>query len=184
MCQPIYSCSSVSYEQARAREVNISRELTAQEKFIRKVAEVATVGLYNQNMKGLITWANSRFYAIAGVSERPEDAYSLLGMDFVLDEDKAGAIQVFEECISRQIATTTEFQLKKKWVPPGSVDGEYCWILVSATPSVEDGEATGVTGCITDISHLKWAEQLQINTAEAAKEAKRQQERFIDTTSH
>jgi PAS domain S-box-containing protein len=177
-------CSSVSYEQARAREVNISRELTAQEKFIRKVAEVATVGLFNQNMKGLITWANSRFYAITGISEKPEDAYSLLGMDFVLDEDKAGAIQVFEECISLQIAKTTEFRLKKKWVPPGSVDGEYCWILASATPSVEDGEVTGVMGCVTDISHLKWAEQLQINTAEAAKEAKRQQERFIDTTSH
>ena len=56
--------------------------------------------------------------------------------------------------------------------------------MSTSVASAEGDDVKSVIGCITDISHLKWAEKLQTITAEAAKEAKRQQERFIDMTSH
>ena len=37
-------------------------------------------------------------------------------------------------------------------------------------------------GCVTDISHLKWAEKVQADAAHAAREAKEQQEKFVDIT--
>ena len=51
--------SSISFNQARRREEKLSAELTAREKFVRKVVEVATVG-NNMDVDGLITWANSK----------------------------------------------------------------------------------------------------------------------------
>ena len=38
--------------------------------------------------------------------------------------------------------------------------------------------------CITDISHLRWAQKLQTEAAEAVRRAKQLQDRFINTTSH
>lgn len=176
--------SSISFDQARAREEKLTKELTAREKLARSVAEVATVGIYTHDVNGLITWANSRFWTITGLPDKPEFAYNLAGIDCVLEDDQAQATQEFAYCISRRVAQPYQLRLKKTWRPPGSSVDEPCWILVSSTPTIENNEIRGILGCITDISHLKWAEQLQINTAEAAKEAKRQQERFIDITSH
>ena len=118
------------------------------------------------------------------MSDKPEDAYNLSGMDSILQEDKERANKKFTDCVSHQNTNTIELRLKRTWTPPRTSIQEPCWILASATPNLENGELTGVLGCVTDISSLKWAEQLQINTAEAAKDAKRRQERFVDMVSH
>jgi signal transduction histidine kinase len=47
-----------------------------------------------------------------------------------------------------------------------------------------DGTLISIMGSLTDISHLKWAQGLQERRLREAEEAKRQQNEFIDITSH
>jgi hypothetical protein len=56
--------------------------------------------------------------------------------------------------------------------------------MSQSAPNIENGVLVGLIGCMTDISSLKWAEKLQIKSAEAATEAKLHQERLVDMTSH
>lgn len=61
----------------------------------------------------------------------------------------------------------------------------YTWIIASAYPEVnEDGSVAGILGTITDISIQKWNEGFQTRKLLEAVELKRQQENFIDMTSH
>jgi signal transduction histidine kinase/DNA-binding NarL/FixJ family response regulator len=59
------------------------------------------------------------------------------------------------------------------------------WIIAAAYPEkAEDGTVIGILGCLTDISKQKWAEGFQKRKMLEAVELKRQQENFIDITSH
>lgn len=59
------------------------------------------------------------------------------------------------------------------------------WIIAAAYPEkAEDGTVVGILGCLTDISRQKWAEGFQKRKMLEAVELKRQQENFIDITSH
>lgn len=171
--------SNLSFEQARAREQTLAEQLTAHEKFVAKIADLVTVGICRNSHEGLITWANSKFWEISGISNKPEDLYRMAGFDCVPADVRPIAEQAFFEAASEQTTVTQELPLNRQWRPPGSSKDEPAWVLVSLT-----GEPTSVLTCITDISHLKWSERLQAQVAEDAKEAKRQQERFMDMTSH
>lgn len=171
--------SNLSFDQARAREERLTEQLTAHEKFLSKVAEVVTVGIARHSHEGLITWANSKFWEITGVSKKAEHLFRMSSFDTVPADVRQTAEQAFHEAASQQTTKTYEFPLKRTWRPPGSSKEEPAWVLVSFT-----GEPTSVLGCVTDISHLKWSEKLQAKVADDAKEAKRQQERFMDMTSH
>ncbi|CAN9475438.1 unnamed protein product [Alternaria alternata] len=48
----------------------------------------------------------------------------------------------------------------------------------------ENGKVISIMGTLFDISHFKWAESVQRRRIDEALEAKRQQENFIDMTSH
>ena len=76
-----------------------------------------------------------------------------------------------------------EVRLKRLYTPPSGPPGRAC-ALVSGFPLKEDGKVRYLMGCFTDVSRLKWAESVQSLNAAAAREAKRQQEDFIDVTSH
>lgn len=59
------------------------------------------------------------------------------------------------------------------------------WALMSAYPERDEtGTVKAIFGCITDISEQKWAENFQKQRRDEAMELKRQQENFIDMTSH
>jgi hypothetical protein len=48
----------------------------------------------------------------------------------------------------------------------------------------DTGQVKSVMACTTDISELKWASAYEARKAAEAREAKRQQEAFIDVVSH
>ena len=80
-----------------------------------------------------------------------------------------------------------ELQFANSRVQPKDIDGkpiEY-WVLVNSQPEINaNGELVSIMGSITDISHLKWAQGLQERRLREAEESKRQQNEFIDITSH
>lgn len=74
----------------------------------------------------------------------------------------------------------TQFRLKdRKW------ENSNAWIQGMSYPELEeDGSIKSIMGTLVDISQFKWAENVQKLRTEEALEAKRQQENFIDMTSH
>jgi len=72
--------------------------------------------------------------------------------------------------------------------PYHAIDGSIgqSWIMASLYPEIDakDGKIQSWMGVGFDISHIKWAEKDQAKRAIEAVEAKRQQENFIDMTSH
>lgn len=59
------------------------------------------------------------------------------------------------------------------------------WMLCNALPELtKDGTVEQVVSAITDISHLKWAETVNVNRVEEANESKKHALAFIDMTSH
>lgn len=81
-----------------------------------------------------------------------------------------------------------EFPLKKPWaktLESGETLKGSTWILLSAFLEDDDhGTTKGSLATITDISQQKWAEEHQKRRMEEAMELKRQQEAFVDLTSH
>lgn len=88
------------------------------------------------------------------------------------------------------LAVSFELRLKQQFVPENNfTNGETAegsmWIIASAYPEVnEDGSVAGILGTLTDISIQKWNEGFQTRKLLEAVELKRQQENFIDMTSH
>lgn len=174
----------ISVAQAHRREMTLANELTKKQRFLQRVAEIATVGLYAHNSEGLLTWANPTFFAITGITPNPKERYNYEGIDYLHDDDREKGRSEFLRCLETKSTRTMEVRLKRMWRPPGSDCDEPYWIMTTIAPNIGDGGVVGVIGCVTDISHLKQAEKAQTQMAEAAKLAKQQQERFIDFTSH
>lgn len=170
---------SVSSKQAQAREAVLARQLTERERFIRTMAEVATVGIYSLSDMGDITYANSKFYKITEASAKPNGFHGLWFADDILEEDQQTAVDAFNDCRSGRKSASMNIRLKRKWTPPGSSDEQHCWILNSIASNTENNKVVGVVGCVADISHTMWALQLQKNAVKAAEESRKQHERFI-----
>ncbi|KAH0260520.1 putative histidine kinase HHK19p, partial [Aureobasidium melanogenum] len=59
------------------------------------------------------------------------------------------------------------------------------WMLCNALPELrKDGTVEQIVSAITEISHLKWAETVNVNRVEEANESKKHALAFIDMTSH
>jgi len=175
---------SIGCDKARAREAELTKGLTDREGFVRTLAQIAPVGIYNINPDGVLDWANDKYWEITGLSSKPEDRYQLSFLDCVAEEDRQKAVDAWEQARIEKSSVELELRLKREWTPPSAVvrpiAAENRWILVSVAPFLsDDGEVKSVMGSLTDITHIKWAEHVQADAAENAKEARRLQERFI-----
>jgi predicted transcriptional regulator YdeE len=78
----------------------------------------------------------------------------------------------FRTVLDQKQSVTIEVRLKKQWhSPDGLVD---TWISASSYPVFDgDGTIRSIQGVMSDISSLKWAENVQRKRTEEALEAKR-----------
>ncbi|CAG9950006.1 unnamed protein product, partial [Clonostachys rosea f. rosea IK726] len=127
-----------------------------------RMAEFSPVGMFIADSNGVINYYNEMWWQISRVLPHMsgESAYS---------EEKVTISAEFRFKCTQQNGDST-------------ID---TWVLMSAYPDkTPDGEINFIFGCITDISSQKWAEKVQSERREEAVELKRQQENFIDITSH
>jgi len=103
-------------------------------------------------------------------------------MDSIKDEDRDGVRAVWNKLVTQKVAVTHEFRFKAPW-QNGTTTTD-TWALMSCAPLTDDNNLRSIFGSITNISHQKWAEAFQRMRMEEAIELKRQQENFIDMTSH
>ncbi|KXH27508.1 hsp90-like protein [Colletotrichum simmondsii] len=146
-----------------------------------RMAEFAPVGMFIANDKGLINFANDMWWQISR-HPRTEDSVNTW-MQSVRDEDRSGVELAWRKLIENKEAITIEFRFKcSRQNGMNTID---TWVLMSAFPEqTQEGDLKSIFGCITDISPQKWAEDFQKQRREEAVELKRQQENFIDITSH
>lgn len=168
------------------QELSMQLRLRTQEaveseyKFTR-MAEFVPVGMFIANHEGLINFCNDSWWEL---SRHPRSADSVdAWMQSIRDEDRPGVEAAWTKLITERIAVTHEFRFKCSREADGhAID---TWVLMSAYPERDaDGGLKSIFGCLTDISQQKWAEVFQKQRREEAVELKRQQENFIDITSH
>ncbi|KAI9651068.1 hypothetical protein NHQ30_001105 [Ciborinia camelliae] len=99
-------------------------------------------------------------------------------------------VKAWEDMIHDKKPRTMHIRIDKPWKAPElNIDGEEQWteshLLLSLYPDLDvEGNVSTIMSCITDITELKWSENQLRARMEQALEMKKQQERFIDMTSH
>ncbi|KAF4465404.1 hypothetical protein FALBO_7752 [Fusarium albosuccineum] len=146
-----------------------------------RMAEFAPVGMFIANFAGKINYCNDMWWQISRHS-RSEDSVDTW-MDSVRDEDRPALEEAWSKLLTDKVTISVEFRFKCSQQSDGNTIDT--WVLMSAYPEKnQDGNLKLIFGCITDISSQKWAEKVQNERREEAVELKRQQENFIDITSH
>ncbi|KAI9682361.1 MAG: hypothetical protein M1817_000415 [Caeruleum heppii] len=165
-------------EQLAAR----TQEAVDSETKFTRMAELAPVGIWIANGDGHITYLNDAWYEI---TKHPRGENSAdRWIESVHPDDLVAVQEVWRTVIDEGSPVTCEFRFVAPWEGRSGARGE-TWVLASAHPEkAEDGSLKRVFGGLTDISQQKWAEGFQKRRMEEAVELKRQQENFIDITSH
>jgi PAS domain S-box-containing protein len=151
----------------------------------RNMADLAPTGMFHIDPEGILVYANNEYYMLTGHPRNvstPMSWYNvLLEDDHALMDSQWGKLIAGEE-------VNFEIRLKRPFVTEELFGGEKItgptWIIAAAyAEKSAEGEVTGILGCLTDISRVKWAEGFQNRKMLEAVELKQQQENFIDMTS-
>nr|AAR29892.1 putative histidine kinase HHK13p [Bipolaris maydis] len=147
-----------------------------------RMAELSPAGLFIADHVGRITYCNDTWYEIARVPREPEMTDRWI--EYVRDEDQPLILEHWERLVNDTTPINLEFRFKAPWEDRDRTKSD-TWVLFSAFPEKDEhGQLKSVFGSITNISPQKWAEGFQKRKMEEAVELKRQQENFIDITSH
>ena len=174
---------------AREKELHKVQITSELERRFWRFAENAPVGMYMYNSNDVLTFWNTAFEDICGTPGR-ELTEPMAWVNTIHPDGVANMTAVWESYTQsrREETITFEVQFKKPWTSQGDgaeamLDRTYALGILQPEYS-EDGKLKGTLGCITDISSVKWAEKMQSARLSEAIEQRRQQENFLDVTSH
>jgi PAS domain S-box-containing protein len=172
-------------EAAALESEHLSQQLALQTSRLRRMTELSPLGMFLVSPEGVLREANDRYYEMTG---HPRDgAYEMSWMEQIMESSKPKMAAGWNQLTVDHLPWTGELQLERLLVKPVDLDGEEIeyWVMVSSQPEfAADGSLRSIMGSITDISHLKWAQGLQNRRLQEAEETRRQQNEFIDITSH
>ncbi|KAF4445590.1 hypothetical protein F53441_10654 [Fusarium austroafricanum] len=171
-------------EAAALEKEELTQQLNLQASRLRRMTELSPLGMFLTSPEGILREANDRFYEMTGHSR-----YSDGDMNWVdLMKTSGSSMEEGWHRLTQQLLPWSgEVKLRPAPESPATVQGESMdfWVLVTAHPELSaGGTLRSIMGSITDISHLKWAEGLQNRRLQEAEETRRQQNEFIDITSH
>lgn len=147
-----------------------------------RMAELAPVGMFIGNSEGHITYCNDTWFELSKHPRSESLVWSWLST--VKAEDVPKVEKSWKTMLEDKIPISIEFRFKHPWRDKNGNTGD-TWVLSSAYPEKDHlGQLKSIFGSVTDISTQKFAEDLQTRRMEEAMELKRQQENFIDITSH
>jgi len=169
-----------STEEINQRLKLLESELEQSEKQIRYLAMHAEIGMQHVRMDGAQVWANDHWFKITGIDKDDAEICKAMGfMKPIHPDSSPDALDVWRQFVMGEVTELTiEIKLKQLWTPPVG-DPEPIMTMAVAF-RYQDAKNTLIMACMVDISHLKWQENWQKRSAEEAREAKRQQEQFID----
>ncbi|GAB0135425.1 hypothetical protein EsDP_00003764 [Epichloe bromicola] len=150
-----------------------------------RLAEFAPVGIFIADFDGCFSYCNDMWWQISR-QNRLEDFGNTTKHAWihnVMDEDRPKLQVAWDKMLVEKSTMSIEFRFKcSQRIGDNIVE---TWVLMSAYPDSHQTETKeSIFGCITDISIQKRAEHVQSDRRKEAVELKRQQENFIDITSH
>lgn len=142
--------------------------------------------MFHFDSLGNVLYANEAWFRL---TEHPRDSFHPLSWYNVIHEGDHAIMDIEWAKLTSGNPVEFELRLKRPFETNETLNGESVrgerWILAAAyADKHEDGTVKGILGCLTDISRQKWAEGFQSRRTEEAIELKRQQENFMDMTSH
>lgn len=166
---------------AHARAEAQERARTSEERFIR-FATVAPIAIFNFEAKKRMTYCNARWFEMTATVKKPFGGVDISAG--FLEEDVSNFYNLINEATQDREVHSLEMRTRRVWRACDGRKAQF-WVLASIFAEFTDeGSCLGCTGTLTDISEFKYAETLQRIRLDEALEAKRQQENFIDMTSH
>lgn len=151
----------------------------------RRMADMAMVGMFEVGADGTLTYANQTWYDMTAY---PRGDFPPLDWVRTIHEDDRGWFADSWNRLTNGETLQFEIRFVKPYQSNDFVDGERLegttWAACAAYAEFKDGEVINVVGTVVDISRHKWIEDFQERRAAEAWELKRQQEAFMDMTSH
>ncbi|UPX20646.1 uncharacterized protein EKO05_0010873 [Ascochyta rabiei] len=170
-----------SQEVAQARVEALEQARLSEQKFAR-FAQLSPIAIYIFVPEQGMNYVNDQFFELTGHLREPLDQIEWFGL--VADEDLKKVEDDWQQMLAGKKSDGVQVRLKKTWVNQDGIVSNI-WVQSSNYPEVdESGKVLSILGTLFDISQFKWAETVQRQRTEEALEAKRQQENFVDMTSH
>lgn len=160
-----------------------THEAAKSERNFKRFSDLAPVGLVVMDADGHITYANVQWYGLSGHPKENQNVGPMVWNTVVHPDYLPIMEEKWRNLYKGEGAFTMELRMNKPWITGTGSVGE-TWLLTSVSPEITDGKVVGVMACLTDISHIKWAEGLQNRRLEEAEATRRQQNNFIDIVSH
>jgi len=139
--------------------------------------------------QGRYAYRNEKWFDLIGLArdDAPEVPGSSLMLERINKDDLDEVVRKWDELQRNETDTISfTFRVANPDAYQNEEGGNVRWILTYAFSIVDEttGSIRSIFGSFTDITAQKWAENLQKRRVEDALESKRQQETFIDVTSH
>ncbi|KAI5196829.1 hypothetical protein E4T38_08278 [Aureobasidium subglaciale] len=158
----------------------LERASASEQRFLRFTAS-SPVAVHILEMPSMtLSFCNSAWFEMLGITPVPVSELDSSWVDGILEQD----LPLVRESVTQILAThepqTTQFRFRRMFV---SGDGHryQSWGSSTSHPELdENGVVKAIMTTTTDISHLKWAEDVQRSRVEEALEAKHHTEIFVD----
>ncbi|KAL1648729.1 hypothetical protein SLS58_001905 [Diplodia intermedia] len=148
-----------------------TRELEQSELQLQHFADAIPIGIFileftPDNMGGSYRYRNEKWFEMMGDTRENTPSWDSPLWQQMHDEDVENVQGCWKKLMEEKTEQSFEFM-------------KHAFSVVT-----DDGWLRSIVGSVTDITTIKWAEGIQKRKMEDAIEAKRQQENFIDVTSH
>ncbi|GAB1311705.1 Peroxide stress-activated histidine kinase mak1 [Madurella fahalii] len=183
----VLTCLTDVTAHKRAAEEAVRRAQQAEN--LKRMAEYATVGLYDMDLDGRLLRANTVFFEMCGLQKVDPAEVDIRPWHTCVRKDDIPLItDKLEKMVREDKVQTVEFRLNTTWTADDGSGHTVVlprWVQATMMPvRTADGVIQSFTGCLSDVSLQKWQLDWEKARKEEAIESKRQHENFIDMTSH
>ncbi|KAG9943177.1 putative histidine kinase HHK19p, partial [Aureobasidium melanogenum] len=162
----------------------LERASASEQRFLRFTASSPVAVHIIEMPSKAISFCNDAWFEMLGITPVPISQLDSSWTDGILEQD----LPLLQDTVQRILATRepqpTQFRFRRMFVSGDGHRYQSWGSSMSHAELDEHGAVKAIMTTTTDISHLKWAEEIQKSRVEEALEAKRQNEVFIDMTSH
>ncbi|KAK3694250.1 putative histidine kinase group protein [Podospora appendiculata] len=156
---------------------------------LKRMAEFATVGMYDMDLDGRLLGANNVFFEMCGLEKVDPSEHLIKPWEACVHEEDLALLN--EKLYAMELEDkpqNVEIRLKTTWTAEDGAGHKFLaprWVQATLMPvRSTEGVIQSFTGCLSDVSLQKWQLEREKQRKEEAIESKRQQENFIDMTSH
>ncbi|KAK9779902.1 putative Histidine kinase [Seiridium cardinale] len=183
----VFACMTDVTLHKKAADAAIRKASQAEN--LKKLAENASVGMYEMQSDGRLNWANSTFFEMCGLERVDLAKHATRPFEScVVEEDKPLLRQALERLTKKGKKASAEIRLNTLWTEEDHAGNKIVaprCILASFRPVKNSGGVIETfTGCLVDMTRQRQQFEIERQRKDEAIESKRQQENFIDMTSH